>query len=59
MTNTNVFKLLFVYYFVGLSGNVFLSFLGLLKFLTSFNAFPQLSCIYHFVTLVPSQTTEV
>jgi hypothetical protein len=34
MTNTKVFKLLFVYYFVGLSGNVYLSFLGLVKFLT-------------------------
>jgi hypothetical protein len=34
MTNTKVFKLLFVYYFVGLSGNVYVSFLDLLKFLT-------------------------
>jgi hypothetical protein len=34
MTNTKVFMLLSVYYFVGLSGNVYHSFLGLLKFLT-------------------------
>lgn len=34
MTNRKVFKLLFIYYFVGLSENVYLSLLGLLKFLT-------------------------
>jgi len=48
MTSTKVFKLLFVYYFVGLSGNVHLSFLGLLKFLTNL----MLSHNCHFPALI-------
>jgi hypothetical protein len=50
MTNTKAFKLLFVYYFVGLSGNVHLSFLGLLKFLTNL----MLSHNCHFPAFITS-----